>query len=46
MDYGHPLILTYAQDGRYAHAMTSFDHMEALAGRLAYEFDRQANMEY
>lgn len=46
MDHGHPLILTYAQDGRYAHAMTSFDNMEALADGLAYEFDRHANMEY
>lgn len=46
MDHGHPLILTYAQDGRYAQAMTSFDHMEALADRMAYEFDRHANMEY
>lgn len=46
MDHGHPLILTYAQDGRYAQAMTSFDKMEALADRMAYEFDRHANMEY
>ena len=46
MDHGHPLILTYAQDGQYARAMSSLDCMEAFADRLAYEFDRHANMEY
>ena len=46
MDYGHPLILTYAHDGQYAQAMASFDRMEALADRLAHAFDRHANMEY
>lgn len=41
-----PLVLTYANDGTYAAAMKSVKRMTDLVDRMAYEFDRAANMDW
>jgi hypothetical protein len=41
-----PVILTYAADGTYAHAMRSIDEMTALVEHLGRQFDRAANMDW
>jgi len=41
-----PVILTYANDGTYAAAMTSHDDMESFVEYLTQEMDNAANMDW
>lgn len=45
-DSGLPLILTYAKDGSYQHAMRSVADMTMFTDALADRFDRHANMDF
>jgi hypothetical protein len=45
-EYGLPLILTMAQKGQYARAMSSQDDMTAFAHHLAGVMDRHADMDF
>jgi len=45
-DSGLPLILTFANDGTYARAMSSPDEMETLIEGLSAGFDNAANMDW
>ena len=43
---GLPLILTYAQNGKYNRAMQSASDMESFTEGLMHEFDRASNMDF
>jgi len=45
-DASLPVILTYANDGTYAAAMSSRDDMESFVEYLTHEMDNSANMDW
>lgn len=46
MDSHLPTILTMANDGSYARAMTSMEDMESFVEHLNHQFDQAANMDW